>query len=172
MKKRRQKNPYDFFYEDIYERVLHEMQSMIEDIYFIEKLQKKLRLGLRLNKQFINDLSTNVLPVWIPETKETNYYPLKTGNIKPKIFVESERLIDIMEGDEDVSITVEIPDVEKNDIDLYITADSLEITVDSPLLKYQKMLRLPCDVNVETARATYRNGVLDVVIKKNSKLRK
>jgi len=172
MKKRRQKNPYDFFYEDIYERVLHEMQSIIEDINFIEELQKKLRLGLEFNKQFICDSSTNVLPVCVPKNKETNSYPLKTGNIKPKIFVESERLIDIMEGDEDIAVTVEISDVEKNDIDLYITEDSLEIKVDSTLLKYCKILKFPCDVNVETARATFRNGILDVVIKKNSKLRK
>lgn len=172
MKKRRQKSPYGFFNEDIYERVLHEMQSMIEDIYFIEKLQKKLRLGLGFNKQLIYDPNTNVLPVWIPEIQEINSYSLKTGNIKSKSFVESERLIDIIEGDEDIAVTVEIPDVEKNDIDLYITEDSLEMTVDSTLLKYRKLLKLPCDVNAKTTRATYRNGVLDVVIKKNSKLRK
>ena len=117
MKKRQQKSPYDFFNEDI---------------YFIEKLLKKLRCGLGFNKQFIYNSNTNVLPVWSPEVQETNSYYLKTGNIKPKSFVENERLIDIMEGDEDVAVTVEIPNVEKNDIDLYITEDSLEMTIDSP----------------------------------------
>jgi HSP20 family protein len=172
MKKRQQKSPYDFFNEDIYKWLLHEMQSMIKDIYFIEKLQKKLRLGLGINKQFIYDPNTNFLPVWSPEIQETNSYSLKIGNSKPKSFVESERLIDIIEGDQDIAVTIEIPNVEKNDITLYITEDSLEMTVDSTFLKYHKMLKLPCDVNAETARASYRNGVLDVVIKKNTKLRK
>ncbi len=172
MKKRRQKNPYDFFDKDIYKWIYHEMQSMIEDIHFIERFQKILRRELQVNKKFTYDQRTNVLPVWSPENKEINSYSLKTGNKESKCFIESERLIDIIEGDDDIAVTVEIPEVEKNDIDLYITEDSLEITSDSTFLKYHKMLKLPCEVIKETAKATYRNGVLDVVINKRKQIEK
>ena len=172
MKKRRKKNPYDFFDEDIYKCILHEMQSMIEDIRFIESFQKILRRELRLNKQFTYNQRTNVLPVWSQERQEINSYSLKTGNKESKCFVESERLIDIIEGDDDIAVTVEMPEVEKNDIDLYITEDSLEITSDSTFLKYHKMLKLPCEIIKETAKATYMNGVLDVVINKRKQIEK
>ena len=71
-----------------------------------------------------------------------------------------------MERDQDVAVTVEFPRVGKEDIDLYLTEDTLEITVDIDALKYYKMIDLPCNVDVDTGEATYRNGVLDVVIKK------
>jgi len=164
--KRLQKSPFDFFNGDEYEWILHEMQSMTEDIYFIEMFQKILRHELRVSKRFTYGLSTNVLPVWSPKIQEINPNSLKTGNKELIIFKEGERLIDITEGDEEVAVTIEIPGVEKEDIGLYLTEDSLEMTVDSHGLKYHEMLNLPCTVNVETAEATYRNGVLDVVVKK------
>ncbi len=169
MKKKRQKSSYDFFNEDFYKCIFHEMQSMIEDLYFIERLQKILRRKLGVSKQLTYDSNTNVLPVWNPVKKEINYYTLKTENKELMNFIENAQLIDIMERDADVTVTVEIPTVEKNNIDLYITANSLEIIIDSSLIKYNKMLKLPYEVNAETAEATFKNGVLDIVIKKKMK---
>jgi HSP20 family protein len=80
-------------------------------------------------------------------------------------------LTDIIEGDDDVAVTVEIPGVEKNDIDLNITRDILEIKVDTHQRKYHKKLELPCDVIPKTTKATYKNGILDIVIKRKEKKR-
>jgi HSP20 family protein len=101
-----------------------------------------------------------------PKIQENSPHPFKAGNKELKHLVEDGRLIDIMEGTQDVAVTVDIPGVEKEDIDLYVTADTLEITIDSDVLKFHKLLSFPCEVDVETAEATYRNGVLDVIIKK------
>ena len=84
---------------------------------------------------------------------------------------EREPLTDIIEGDDDVAVTVEIPGVEKNNIELNVTNDILEIKVDTPNRKYHKRLDLPCDVLPKTTKATYKNGVLDVVIKRKEKKR-
>lgn len=169
MNNRQQKKPYDFFNKDVYEWILYEFQTMFEDIYFIESLQKILQQRLEVKKQFMYNSSSNILPIWNPVNKEINYNSLKTDYKKSKKFFESEQSIDILESDEDVTVTVEIPNVEKNDIDIYIKTDSFEMIVDSSLLKFYKMLKLPCNVNAETAEATYNNGVLDVVIKKRKK---
>jgi len=68
-----------------------------------------------------------------------------------------------------VAITVEIPGVEREDIDLNATNDALEIKVDTPQRKYHKKLVLPCDVLPKTTKATYKNGILDIVLKRREK---
>ena len=35
--------------------------------------------------------------------------------------------------------------------------------------KYHELLNLPCDVKPKTMKATYKNGVLDVVVKRKKK---
>ena len=84
-------------------------------------------------------------------------------------YEEPEPLADIIEGDEEVTVTVEIPGVENKDIDLNVNEDTLEITVSNPRRKYHKLLDLPCDVKPKTMKATYKNGILDVVIKRKKK---
>jgi HSP20 family molecular chaperone IbpA len=166
MRKRQLKYPIDFFYEDEYEWILNEMESIIDDIHFIEFLQKVLSHIIAVNKQSIFESNLNNLPRWISKVEENNPQFLKTGNKELKSTIEDEEFIDIFERDQDIAVTVELPGVEKKDIDLYLTEDTLEITVDSHVLNYYKMIELPCYVDVKTGKATYKNGVLDVVIKK------
>ncbi len=87
----------------------------------------------------------------------------------PTISDEMEPLTDIIEGENDVAITVEIPGVEKEDIDLIATEDTLEIKVDSPKRKYHKRIDLPCNVKTKSTKATYKNGILDIVLDKKEK---
>ena len=68
-----------------------------------------------------------------------------------------------------MAITVEIPGVEKEDIDLVATEDTLEIKVDSPKRKYHKRIDLPCNVKTKSTKATYKNGILDIVLDKKEK---
>ena len=100
--------------------------------------------------------------------KQSHNIPLLPEG-EPTISEEVEPLTDIIEADNDVSITVELPGVEKDDIDLNVTDNALEIKVDTPQRKYQKTLDLPCDVKPKTTKATYKNGILDVVINRKEK---
>ena len=68
-----------------------------------------------------------------------------------------------------MAVTIEIPGVEKEDIDLEVTEDTLEINVDNPNRKYHKIIDLPCKVKPKTTKASYKNGVLDIVIKRKEK---
>ena len=97
---------------------------------------------------------------------------LKDSEGEPLISDEREPLTDIIEGNEEVSVTVEIPGVDKEDINLNVEESTLEITVDSPYRKYHKIVDLPCDVQPKTTKATYKNGVLDVVIRRKDKKKK
>lgn len=84
----------------------------------------------------------------------------------PLITDEHKPTSDIVEGKDEVAVTVDIPGVEREDIDINITKDSLEITVDNPKMKYHKLFDLPCSVKPKTMKSTYKNGVLDVIVKK------
>lgn len=69
---------------------------------------------------------------------------------------------DVVLEDGTVRVTVELPGVSKEDITLESTANSLIVNVDSPRKKFSKTLALPCDVNLDTARAECNNGMLEV----------
>ena len=77
-----------------------------------------------------------------------------------------EPLVDVIERDKTVSITAEVPGVSKEDIDLEITEDTITIKVDQEEKKYYKEVDLPCNVDADSAKASYRNGVLDIELKK------
>jgi len=79
---------------------------------------------------------------------------------------EREPLVDVIEKDGEVRVIAELPGVEKEDIDLRATETSLTISAESQHRKYYKELSLPTPVNPKSAKATYRNGVLEVSLPK------
>ena len=167
--KKRRKNPFDFIGDDDFERIFDEMQKMFESDNFKDMIEDMFKGGFDPNKKFVHGFSVNMGPDGKPKVQEFGHRAQKTPTGHPSISREREPLTDIIEGDEDVAVTVEIPGVEKDDIDLNVNADNMEITVDNPKRKYHKTLELPCDVKPKTTKATYKNGVLDVVIKRKER---
>jgi len=79
----------------------------------------------------------------------------------------TELLADVVEYKDFVSVTLEIPGVEKNDIELSVTEDMLTIDVDTPKRKYHKDIVIPWKIIPGSTHATYKNGILDIEVKKN-----
>jgi len=159
--KRRRRDPFDFFGTDEeFERMFQQMERMWEKV-FQEFPFDRIEPG----KSFIHGFNIHMGPDGRPKIQEFGHRPHRITDGKYSVLDEREPLTDIIEGDEDVSITVEIPGVEKNDIDLNITDNTLEIIVDNSNRKYHKLIELPCNVIPEKSKATYKNGVLDVNIK-------
>ena len=67
-----------------------------------------------------------------------------------------------------VRAVAEIPGVAKEDISLRCTGNMLSIKVDTPGRKFEKDLALPCEVDVDSAKAEYNNGLLEVTLNKVS----
>src|SRR4030066_511335 len=84
----------------------------------------------------------------------------------PQVKEEREPLVDIVETDGEVRVVVEMPGVEKTDIKLHGTEDSLTISVATPQTKYYKDVALPAKVKVKESKSSYKNGVLEVVFPK------
>jgi len=168
-RRRKRKNPFDFIGEDEFEKIFDDVQKMFESSNFKEMIEEMLKGGFQPNKRFVHGFSLNIGPDGKPRMQEFGNKPLKTPTGQPTISEEREPLTDIIEGDNDVAVTVEMPGIEKTDIDLNVTKDAIEISVDTQTRKYHKKLDLPCDVIPKTTKATYKNGILDVVIKRKEK---
>lgn len=77
----------------------------------------------------------------------------------------AEPLTDVTQDGDVVRATAEIPGVRKEDVILEGTPSSLTISVDTPKRKFSKTLAMPCDVDVDSARATCNNGILEVTLR-------
>jgi HSP20 family protein len=75
-----------------------------------------------------------------------------------------EPLTDIIESEDKVRVIVELPGVEKKEIKVNASDRALDIGVENPDKPFIKHLDLPCDVRRDSAKANYKNGVLEVVL--------
>jgi HSP20 family protein len=83
---------------------------------------------------------------------------------------ELKPLVDIFEEDEEVRVVAELLGVSKEKIKIIGTEKNLMIYVNTQKRKPFLNLGLPCSVNLETAKATIKNCVLEVVLKKGKSL--
>lgn len=79
-----------------------------------------------------------------------------------------EPLVDVVDGEKQVRLIAEIPGVKKEDIEMSVRDGTLTISVDTPDRKYHKVLQLPESAEVEGAKSTYNNGILEVTFPKRS----
>jgi len=77
-----------------------------------------------------------------------------------------EPLTDVCEGDGTITVTAEMPGIEKEDIDLETGDDFLVLKVEKGERRYYKELELPSKVVAGSARAKYNNGVLEIILQK------
>jgi HSP20 family protein len=96
------------------------------------------------------------------------------GTRRPRLDVKEERepLVDVMSTDSEVKVVVELPGVEKQDIKLYGTERVLTISVDTPQRKYYKEIDLPALVDPKSAKAAYKNGVVEITLTKKKEQKK
>lgn len=95
------------------------------------------------------------------------------GIQKPHISSQREPLSDITSTDKEVKIVLEMPGIKKEDIKINAYEQKVEVkTADSSERKYHKVLNLPKSVDIETARSTYNNGMLEVTFDKKKEEQK
>lgn len=75
-------------------------------------------------------------------------------------------LIDVLEAEETLHVIAEIPGIEKENIKLNATDLILDIETINGSPKYSERVELPVKVDPLSARATYKNGVLEVTFKR------
>lgn len=74
-------------------------------------------------------------------------------------------LIDVVETDDKIYVTAELPGISKGEIILKATDSFLDLKASHGERKYSEQIPLPTKIDPESAKATYRNGLLEIVLK-------
>jgi HSP20 family protein len=93
------------------------------------------------------------------------------GNIKktpkgPKVDEEREPITDVFNEKDEVVVMAEMPGVSEDVISVELKGDILEIHAVAKDRKYRKEVLLPAKVKYDTLARAYKNGILEVRIKK------
>jgi HSP20 family protein len=94
--------------------------------------------------------------------------PLRGGGsfTRPLISSEREPLADVTASNTEVKVILEMPGVSKDKIKINAYDNSVEIKSDDPQRKYHEVIDLPPEADIETAKSSYRNGILEITFKK------
>jgi HSP20 family protein len=103
-------------------------------------------------------------------------------NQEPREFELKELLADVQETDTHVIVTAEFPGIERDDIDVKVRDDRVEMKAQARhevreeeegftaygrrYLGFYKAIPLPTPVRSDEAKTTYKNGVLEVTLPK------
>ncbi|MFN3527756.1 MAG: archaeal heat shock protein Hsp20 [Candidatus Altarchaeaceae archaeon] len=174
-----------FFYWDIDDeirRIEKEIEEMLESL---AEMDESLREFLKEDKEkfitkepFVYGFSIRIGKDGVPIIRKFGNVNVKDVlkektegvKIKPEDLVYMrEPLIDVIEDDNNITVIAEVPGVDKNDIKLTTTEENLTIDVDTEKRKYHKTINLPAEIIPETAKATYKNGILEVKLEKKKK---
>lgn len=107
----------------------------------------------------------NVGPDGKPHVREFgNVKPTRRGTFEVG---SREPFVDVVTNDKDMTLKVvaEMPGIQKEDIQLQATEDSLSIRAKNGDRNYETTVPLDNAVDASSAKASYRNGVLEVVLK-------
>ena len=83
--------------------------------------------------------------------------------------VSAEPRVRVSTEEGNARVTVELTSVDKKDMSLHCTEDSLTLSVRTSSGSWVKEIPLPFRVDPDTARAAFRNGKLELTVRKHSK---
>jgi HSP20 family molecular chaperone IbpA len=79
---------------------------------------------------------------------------------------EPKHLVDVLEETDEIIVVAELAGFNKDDIRVRVKGDKLIVAADASDRKYRKSLNLPKKVIPNTKHTTYKNGVLEIRLKK------
>ncbi|MCD6480921.1 MAG: Hsp20/alpha crystallin family protein [Thermoplasmata archaeon] len=168
--KDKNKDPFDWFDDWMFDDIFREFDERFRRMsHYMNRIMRDAMEGKMPSPEeggpFIYGWSMRIGPDGKPHIQEFGNIPGKTGatGIQEEV---REPLVDVIESDDKISVTAEVPGVSKEDIELEVVDDVLRIKVDTENRKYYKEVKLPAEVDEKSAKATYQNGVLDVELKK------
>lgn len=158
-------NPYfedDEVFEDIKGFYKHLMDRMFKEM---REFEKAVAAGQLKGKWAVKPIEKPGVRGYVARGSfQLNREPT---NIPRRAFEENrEPLTDVFEEEEQIKVYIELPGVEKDDIQLNVTDQHVEVKAKNFFTKVE----LPsCNASFETAAAAYKNGVLEVTIPKTKK---
>ena len=148
-------------------RLFEEMDKLIDEL--MRESFGAIRGGERIVGPYYYGFSVTIGPDGVPRVRE--WGNIRPG-IRPQIADSIEPFTDVIEEEDSIRVIADIPGVEKEDINVEATETEVRISAERGERKYRKVVKLPTRVKPETAKASYKNGVLTITIEKVEKGKK
>jgi len=164
--RRRRRTFFDIFDEIVRELEEEFARLMEEDIE--EMLRRARESGVKVKGPYFYGVRITVGPDGVPRVEEFgNIKVTRTG--RPVIREEIEPMVDVIEHEDEVWVVADMPGVEKDKIKVRVSPDGRKLIIRAEDgKKYYKEVELPVEVDPKSAKATYKNGVLEVKLKKSA----
>lgn len=102
-------------------------------------------------------------PDGVPHVRE---FGNAVGEYSPRTLgTAREPFTDVTRVGDEISVVVELPGVNKEDIVLEGGRNFISVSVDTEGKKFSKTVALPCDAETDSAQAEYNNGILEIRVK-------
>jgi HSP20 family protein len=151
--------------EKISKNLPPEFQNLSPEDLMREFTKNKSKFGL--NSPIMYGFNINIGPDGKPTIDSFGNIKPKSVSGEPVVKSKREPLIEVSEEREQIIVIAEMPGVERNDIELEATSDSLIIsTKEHAKRSYYKKIKLPSAIKSDVAKARYTNGILEVRLKK------
>ncbi len=147
-------------FDDEFDRIFKKMSSSFFDIDDIsEEFKGK---GSNFNP-FYYGYTMTVGPNGKPVVKEY-------GNVKPELLPSTdirEPIVDVIVDEKEklVKLVAEIPGVEKTDVKILVQDKFVDISAEHGEKKYHVKVPIKHKVDENSAKASYKNGILELVFK-------
>ena len=160
------RSPFDEIFRDI-QRIMRRWMRELEefDITIPREFMESDKFPKA--KSYVYGFSVTIGPDGKPIIREF-------GNVKPTSFGPIEReewepISTIVPEKDKIRIIVDLPGAKKETIKIDATPRVVEVRAESDDRKFYKKIDLPEEVDPESAKAKYNNGVLEIVFSKKQK---
>ena len=148
------------FFDDEFFKGFPDFDEM--DKLFDELMKGVTRGRMQPGNPVVYGFSMHVGPDGKPSFQQFGNVDVPQGKVKN----EREPLVDVIEGEKEITVVAELPGVSKEKVKLTTEGQKLTINVSDQQHKYYKQVRLPSEVEEDSAKATLKNGILEVRLSK------
>ncbi|KXB00407.1 hypothetical protein AKJ42_00910 [candidate division MSBL1 archaeon SCGC-AAA261C02] len=153
-------------FEDPLEKMMKRFEETPEEFEELIKEEETPSGRIRRYGPFVYGFSYSKRPGEEPEFQEFgNIKPGERGEIEPTPRGEREPLTEVVDMEDKYEVTVEVPGVKKDEIDLSATEDSMEIKTTGER-KYRKELFFEDSIDPDKIDANFKYGILYVDVEK------
>jgi HSP20 family protein len=168
-KRRRRRSIFDRF-DELFRELNEELEEFMDEIWRYRPMIKPEESLEMYRKPIVYGFRIEIGPDGVPRIYEFGNVK-RTPRGRVAVVEEREPLVDIYEEDDKIRIVAELPGVDENKINVRAIDDKhIVIEASNHDRKYRKELELPVEVDVDSADAVYKNGVLEIKFKKKKKV--
>ncbi|MBI2111265.1 MAG: Hsp20/alpha crystallin family protein [Nitrosarchaeum sp.] len=147
-------------FDDEFNRIFKKMSSSFFDI---DDIAEELKGNDSNSGPFYYGYTMTVGPNGKPVVKEY-------GNVKPELLPSTdtrEPIVDVIADEKEklVKLVAEIPGVEKTDVKILVQDKFVDISAEHGEKKYHVKVPIKHKVDENSAKASYKNGILELVFK-------